>query len=100
MKCVNAAQILPEDLLAEIRRYTNGERLLYIPEESRRKGWGETNGSRSFYRKRNQEMCRLYQAGSTVPELAGTFHLAENTVKKIIYGNRPDLSSQAVQPPT
>ena len=41
MKCVNAAQILPEDLLAEIRRYTNGERLLYIPEESRRKGWGE-----------------------------------------------------------
>ena len=39
MKCINAAQILPEDLLAEIRRYTNGERLLYIPEESRRKGW-------------------------------------------------------------
>ena len=99
MKCVNAAQILPEDLLAEIRRYTNGERLLYIP-EFRRKGWGETNGSRSFYRKRNQEMCRLYQAGSTVPELAGTFHLAENTVKKIIYGNQPDLRRRRYEPPT
>ena len=59
MKCINAAQILPEDLLAEIRRYTNGERLLYIPEESRRKGWGENNGSRNFYRKRNEEMSRM-----------------------------------------
>ena len=88
MKCINEAQILPEDLLAEIRRYTNGERLLYIPEESRRKGWGENNGSRNFYRKRNEEMNRLYEAGSTVPELAETFHLAENTVRKIIYGKQ------------
>ena len=80
MKCINAAQILPEDLLAEIRRYTNGERLLYIPEESRRKGYS--------FRKRNEEMNRLYEAGSTVPELAETFHLAENTVRKIIYGKQ------------
>ena len=33
-------------------------------------------------------MNRLYEAGSTVPELAETFHLAENTVRKIIYGKQ------------
>ena len=42
MKYRNAADIFPDELLAEIRKYSSGE-LIYIPEESQTKKAGVKN---------------------------------------------------------
>ncbi|MDE6604279.1 MAG: hypothetical protein K2N39_03645 [Lachnospiraceae bacterium] len=85
MKYVNAAEILPDRLLKELQRYTDGE-VLYIPKVSGRKGWGTANGSRLFYQERNEEIKRLYKAGYSIDILVERYHLADSTIKKIIYG--------------
>lgn len=85
MKYVNAAEILPDQLLKELQRYTDGE-VLYIPKVSGRKGWGTASGSRLFYQERNEKIKRLYKAGYSIDILVKRYHLADSTIKKIIYG--------------
>lgn len=85
MKYVNAAEILPDRLLKELQRYTDGE-VLYIPKASDKKEWGTVSGSRSFYQERNEEIKRLYKAGCSIDFLVERYHLADSTIKKIIYG--------------
>lgn len=84
MKYVNAAEILPDRLLKELQRYTDGE-VLYIPKASDKKEWGTVSGSRSFYQERNEEIKRLYKAGYSIDILVERYHLADSTIKKIIY---------------
>ena len=43
MKYLNAAEVLPEQLLKELQMYVDGE-ILYIPKTSSKKGWGAVNG--------------------------------------------------------
>lgn len=85
MKYVNAAEVLPDQLLKELQRHTDGE-VLYIPKASGRKEWGTVSGSRSFYQERNEEIKRLYKAGYSIDILVERYHLADSTIKKIIYG--------------
>lgn len=85
MKYINAAEILPDQLLKELQRYIDGE-VLYIPKASDKKEWGAANGSRLFYQKRNEEMRRLYKAGCSLDMLAERYHLAYSTIRKIVYG--------------
>lgn len=47
MKYINAAEILPENLLKELQAYADGE-LLYIPKISTKREWGAASGSRLF----------------------------------------------------
>lgn len=84
MKYINAAEILPEELLKELQTYTAGE-ILYIPKTSSRKEWGAANGSRIFYQERNREIQRLFQLGYSVDTLAKQYGLADSTIKKIVY---------------
>lgn len=58
MKYINAAEILPEQLLKELQAYIDG-RVLYIPKASVKKEWGATSGARAFYRERNREIQKL-----------------------------------------
>ena len=85
MKYVNAAEILPDKLLKELQRYSDGE-LLYIPKASSKKGWGSASGSRLFYQERNEEIKRLYKAGYSIDVLVEHYNLAYSTIRKIIYG--------------
>lgn len=85
MKYKNAAEVLPERLLLEIQNYIDGE-ILYIPKKNAKKQWGTLNGTKHFYIKRNQEIVDLFNEGTTISDLAQQYHLAENTIKKIIYG--------------
>ena len=55
MKYVNAAEILPEQLLKELQSYIDG-RVLYIPKASAKKEWGTASGARTFYQERNKEI--------------------------------------------
>ena len=85
MKYINAAEILPEELLKEIQTYINGC-VLYIPKTSVKKKWGSVSGSRKFYQKRNKEIQLLFENGSSIEALSGRYGLAHSTLKKIIYG--------------
>lgn len=83
MKYINAADILPEELVEEISKYVNGE-LLYIPSRREKQHWGEMSGSRKFYENRNQEIRALYQKGTPIKRLACEFGLSYETIRKIV----------------
>ena len=85
MKYINAAEILPEQLLKELQTYADGD-VLYIPKASTKKEWGVSSGSRTFYEERNKDIQRLFKEGHSVDALAKQYGLAYSTIKKIIYG--------------
>jgi len=85
MKYINAAEILPKELLKEIQTYIDGD-VLYIPKTSTKKEWGSVSGSREFYQKRNKEIQFLFENGYSIDALSKQYGLAHSTLKKIIYG--------------
>ena len=84
MRYLNASEILPDELLREIQKYTQGE-TLYIPKENERKKWGENSGSRSYYIERNSKILEKYREnGCSMQELADEFNLSVESIRKII----------------
>ncbi|WP_217559595.1 CD3324 family protein [Paenibacillus sp. GbtcB18] len=98
MSYKNGKDILPASLLKELQNYIQGE-IIYVPKkEKKRAGWGENNGTRLIIERRNREIFRLYQNGSTVLELIQTFHLSEDSIRKIIGKTREQLKEAAATP--
>lgn len=85
MKYVNAAEILPEQLLEELQTYIDGS-VLYVPKVSTKKEWGTTSGARTFYQERNREIQKRFKEGYSIDVLTEQYGLAYSTIKKIIYG--------------
>lgn len=83
MKYINAADVLPKDLLNEILNYVDGE-LLYIPTSSKKKKWGTNSGSRDYYDKRNKEIITQYKNGMSINDLAKKHCLSYDSVRKIV----------------
>lgn len=90
MKYRNAADVLPEELLAQVQKYAAGE-LLYVPTPEKQKNWGEKTGFREKLLRRNRVIRSLYQSGSTISELAEDFYLSVDSIKKIVYGKQEPL---------
>lgn len=84
MKYLNAAEVLPRDLLIEIQKHIKGE-VLYIPSDEGRIRWGGKNGSRSYFENRNNEIKQLYKNGCSLEEISFKYGLAYDTVRKILY---------------
>lgn len=84
MKYRNASEILPDELLREIQKYTSGE-AIYIPQHRERKKWGEGSGARRYYEERNQKIKEKYIEGMAIEEIADIFNLSVETIRKIIY---------------
>lgn len=84
MKYINAADVLPEELLKEIQTYVKGD-ILYIPNDMKQIRWGEKSGSRTYYLKRNNEIKKTYKSGKSISEISDLYGLAFETVKKILY---------------
>jgi Mor family transcriptional regulator len=84
MRYRNASDIFPDKLLKEIQKYSTGE-LIYIPEKSEKKQWGERSGARDYYVKRNAEIRRKYREGKTIMELAEEYGLSRDTIRRILY---------------
>lgn len=84
MKYRNASDIFPDELLAEIQKYSSGE-LIYIPESAQKKLWGEKSGSRDFYAKRNAEIRRQHAEGKSIADLADDFSLSTDSIRRILY---------------
>lgn len=88
MKYVNAKTILPARLLEELQQYVPGE-ILYVPgKESARAGWGQANGTREKYMKRNFEIIGLYKKGLRIADIADRYHLTEYSIKKIVSSSK------------
>lgn len=84
MRYRNASEILPDKLLREVQKYTSGE-AIYIPQTTERQKWGNASGARRYYEERNEKICKKYKAGVSMEELASTFNLSVESIKKIIY---------------
>lgn len=83
MKYINAADVLPKDLLNEILNYVDGE-LLYIPKSRKKKKWGTNSGSREYYDKRNKEIVNQYKNGMSINDIAKKHCLSYDSVRKIV----------------
>lgn len=83
MKYINAAEVLPKDLLNEILNYVDGE-LLYIPSSGKKKRWGTNSGSREYYQKRNNEIRNQYKNGMLISDIAKMHCLSYDSIRKII----------------
>ncbi|NRF90311.1 hypothetical protein HQN89_04575 [Paenibacillus frigoriresistens] len=95
MSYKNGKDVLPPNLLKQLQEYIQGE-IVYIPKkEQKRAGWGENNGTRIIIERRNREIFRLYQTGSTVMDLIKVFHLSEDSIRKIIVKTRELTANQA-----
>lgn len=84
MQYINAADVLPEELLKELQTYVKGN-LLYVPNDNIQKRWGEKSGSRTYYLMRNSEIKKKYKDGKSISQISDYYGLAFDTVKKIIY---------------
>lgn len=84
MKYLNAAEVLPKHLLVELQKHIKGE-FLYIPSDKEHIGWGEKNGSRSYFENRNRQIKEQYQNGCSLDKICNEYGLAYDTVRKIIY---------------
>ncbi len=85
MKYLNAAEILPDELIEKLQDYIQGD-YLYIPaKKGQRKNWGERSGYRSEIDKRNNKILDAYASGTAIEELAEAFFLSVHAIKKIIY---------------
>ncbi|MEO3945709.1 CD3324 family protein [Gorillibacterium sp. CAU 1737] len=93
MSYKNGRDILPPSLLKELQKYIEGE-IVYIPKkEQKRAGWGENNGTRQLMEKRNKEIYNLYCKGWTMKDLTLSYHLSEDSIRKIIVKTRGVLSA-------
>jgi len=84
MKYRNASEILPDELLKEIQKYTSGE-AIYIPSNTDRKKWGYESGARTFYKQRNEEIRRKFSLKVSIDVLAEEYSLSVETIRKIVY---------------
>lgn len=84
MKYINAAEILPQQLLEEIQEHICGE-IIYIPNTNIQKSWGEKSGSKSYFETRNKKIKQNYKDGNSIKQISEKFGLAYETVRKIIY---------------
>jgi len=84
MDYVNGKVVLPPELMKQLQKYVQGN-LVYIPKKGNdRAGWGEKNGTRTAIADRNSKIMEAYKKGSRIPELAATFYLSEESIRKIL----------------
>ncbi|WP_409344689.1 CD3324 family protein [Paenibacillus sp. MBLB4367] len=95
MSYKNGKDILPPSLLKQLQEYIQGE-IVYIPKrEQKRAGWGENNGTKLIIERRNKEIYRLYKSGWTIMELIQSYHLSEDSIRKIIVKTRDVMKNTA-----
>lgn len=89
MKYKNAKDVLPKELLREVKKYAAGS-LLYIPSEEAEHLDSQMKRSLTDFKQnlmvRNQRIYNEYLAGKSITELADEYYLSLDTVKKMVYG--------------
>jgi len=85
LRYVNAKDVLPPEILAEVQKYSGGA-LIYVPKKDDEKiGWGQQNGARAQVSVRNRNIIEAYRSGAEIYELMTEYCLSESSIRKIIY---------------
>ena len=85
MKYINAAILLPDELVKELQGYIQGG-YIYVPAiHEQRKYWGELSGYRKELHQRNSRIIEEYKNGVSIEELAERYYLSIYAIRKIIY---------------
>ncbi|MCL2388004.1 MAG: CD3324 family protein [Defluviitaleaceae bacterium] len=85
LKYVNAREVLPPDILAQVQKYTCGA-LIYVPKKDDEKiAWGQLSGARAQVYLRNTNIMEAYKNGTTISDLMEEYCLSEASIRKIIY---------------
>lgn len=94
MRYINATQILPEKLLAEIQEYADGI-FLYIPRRTNNKRpWGAATATKQELAKRNRSIFHDHTAGVSISELASRHFLSPKTIQRIIAKQRATVQKE------
>lgn len=84
MAYINGNKVLPEEIIALIQEYVDGE-YIYIPrKDEKRKSWGENTSTRQELRERNQAIYNGYKEGASVGELAEDYYLSIKSIQRIL----------------
>ncbi|MDF2485021.1 MAG: hypothetical protein K0R46_1189 [Herbinix sp.] len=84
MSYMKAELVLPQELLALIQEYAQGQ-YLYIPKKAdNHKVWGENTDSRQQIRLRDEEIYRMYKDGVSTTILAADYYLSQKSIQRII----------------
>ena len=84
MKYINAKDILPAFLIDELQKRAAGK-IIYIPKKEADKArWGEVNGTRNSYEKRNSMIRGMYDKGLGIEQLSDMYHLSCESIKKLV----------------
>lgn len=84
MNYENAADILPKDLLKRVQKFAAGK-LIYVPEITSKRSWGETSGYKQYLDERNKEIKEKFAIGVNIENLANEYSLSIESIKKIVY---------------
>ena len=84
MKYIKAQDVLPEEVIALIQKYVDGE-FIYIPRKNgKQKSWGENSGTKENLKERNKQLYCEYKTGTSVSELSKIYYLSEQSIRKIV----------------
>ena len=88
MKYVNGVDVLPENLLNEIREYVEGV-YIYIPKSNLKKNkWGENTNYRREMELRNLHIYDKYLEGADGAALAEGYHLSIKSNRRILLSQK------------
>lgn len=87
MKYENGKDLFPEHLLKQIQKYVSGK-LVYIPANENKRGWGESSGYKQYLIDRNRSIKEQFNAGTGIEQLADEFYLSCESIKKIVYSKK------------
>jgi DNA-binding NarL/FixJ family response regulator len=80
-----AKDVLPDELIAIIQRYVDGE-YVYIPRKrGSERSWGEQSGARRTLDERNKEIRERFKSGWRKEQLADAYHLSVKSIERIVY---------------
>ena len=84
MRYLNAEDVLPPELLAQVQQYADGI-YIYIPRRAdHRQNWGSSTRYREELQQRNESIRLLHREGLDVQELAERFHLSVKTIQRVL----------------
>ncbi len=84
MSYQKAEFVLPQELLALVQEYAQGQ-YLYIPKKAdNHKEWGENTDTKRQLRQRNREIYQKFRSGSSAALLAEEYYLSIKSIQRIL----------------
>ena len=80
----NVYDLLPEEIVAQIQEYIDGQ-AIYIPKkESNKKCWGDNTDTRQVLAARNNRIYQDFKSGMSTVLLSEKYYLAEQSIRRIL----------------